>query len=315
MFLTILLNSFGVHSQSYIEVDKTVETYPTSITKPEQLADLINRDFVLDEEKARAVYRWISSNIAYDTEATSSLQKRYTYSTEAHKIALEKKVRLKWAKQCLKKGKAECEGYATLYKCFCDLLDVECIIIPGNTKRHQDDIGDPTLKTNHAWNAVKINGEWKFIDVTWAAGYIDYSTNTFYRVFDKTYFLTSPDRYFYNHFPNDPSFLFVERTAQEYIDLPIYYSEFLSTDYEIIEPRNGILRIEGKDLVSFKVKSLKGVERLSYSFDEEPVLYDIKVYREGEYYVFKIQFPEEQKTILNLYFKRRGIATFKIENI
>lgn len=316
-FLLVLFMVLGssAYAQSYKIVDKIVESYPTSIAKPEQLADLINRDFILDEEKARAIYRWISSNIAYDTEATSSLQKRYSYSTEERKIALEKKVRLKWAKQCLKKGMAECEGYATLYKCFCDLVDVECIIIPGNTKRHEDDIGDPTLKTNHAWNAIKINGEWKFIDVTWAAGYIDYSTNTFYRVFDRTYFLTSPDRYFYNHFPNDPAYLFVDRTAQEYIDLPIYYSEFLRTDYEIIEPRNGILRIEGKDLVPFKIKSEKGAERLSFSFDEEPVLYDIKVHKDGDYYVFKIQFPEEQKTILNLYFKRRGIATFKIENI
>jgi len=314
LFVVLLIINSNLYSQHYRNVDNIVKTYPQSIKKLEDLTDLINQDFSLTDEKARAVYRWITSNIAYDTEAESSLQKRYAYTTEEHKIAIEKKIRAKWAKQCVRSGKAECEGYATLYKCFCDLVGVECVIIPGNTKRHEDDIGDSSLKTNHAWNAVKIDGEWKFVDVTWGAGYIDYSTNTFYRVFDKTYFLASPDRFFYNHFPNDTSYLFVNRTVEEYIDLPLYYSEFLKLDYEIIEPDYGIIRVKGGDFVSFRIKSLKGVELLSYSFDED-ILYDIKVYKDDGDYVFKIQFPKEQRSILNLYYKRRGFVTFKIENI
>jgi hypothetical protein len=63
------------------------------------------------------------------------------------------------------------------------------------------------------------------------------------------------------------------------------------------------------------MKSRTGIYKLSYSFDEEPILYDIKIYKENEYYVFKIQFPKERKNILILYFKRKGIATFKIASI
>lgn len=314
MFALITAISSSTYSQAYKQVDKIVESYPQSISYPKDLADLINRDFAFEEDRARAIYMWISSNIVYDVEADSSLQERFFYRSEGRKRAKERKIRIKWAIQCLENGKAECEGYATLYKCFCDLVSLECIIIPGNTKRHEDDIGNPSLEVNHAWNVVKINGEWKFIDVAWGAGYIDYPTNTFYRVFDSVYFLTSPDRYFYTHFPKDTNFLFTNRTTQEFIDLPIYYSEFLRTDFEIIEPKTGLLKIKGNDKVSFKMTSPTGIYKLSYSFDEEP-LYDIKIYKEAEYYVFKIQIPKERKNILNLYFKRRGIATFKIENI
>jgi transglutaminase/protease-like cytokinesis protein 3 len=316
LIIALMLINASVYSQYYRNVDKLViETYPKSIKKLEQLTDLINQDFSLQDEKARAIFTWIAYNIDYDVEAESSLQKRYSFSDSSQIAAIERKIRAKWAKNCVKESKAECEGYATLYKCFCDLVSVECVIIPGNTKRHENHIGDPELKTNHAWNAVKIDDEWKFVDPTWGAGYIDYSSNTFYRIIDNTYFLSDPDRYFYNHFPADNAYLFTDRTAQEYIDLPLYYSEFLKLDYEIIEPQTGILQIKGEDIVSFKMKSEKGVEFISYAFDEEDDLQDVKVYKENEDYVFKIQFPAEQKGILNLFYKRRGFVTYKIENI
>lgn len=317
-FLLIALLFFSTHgySQYYRNVDKLViETYPKKIKKLEQLTDLINQDFSLQDEKARAIFTWISYNIDYDVDAESSLQKRYSFSDSTQIASIERKIRDKWAKNCVKEGKAECEGYATLYKCLCDRVGVECLIVPGNTKRSENHIGNPELKVNHAWNAVKINGEWKFVDVTWGAGYIDYSTNTFHRIFDDSYFLSDPDRYFYNHFPKDTAYLFTNRTEQEYIDLPLYYSEFIKLDYRIIEPKEGIIKIKGEDNVSFKIASEKGVEYLSFSFDEEDVLYDIKVYKDKEDYVFKIKFPKEKKNILNLYYKRRGFVTFKIEYI
>ncbi len=316
LIIALMLINTSVYSQYYRNVDKLViETYPKSIKKLEHLTDLINQDFSLQEEKARAIFIWIAYNIDYDVAAETSLQKRYSFSDSTQIATIERKIRAKWAKNCVKEGKAECEGYATLYKCLCDNVGLECIIIPGNTKRHEDNIGDPVLKTNHAWNAVKINDEWKFVDPTWGAGYIDYSTNTFYRLIDNTYFLSDPDRYFYNHFPNNTAYLFTDRTAQEYIDLPLFYSEFLKLDYEIIEPKIGILYVKGGDVVSFKMKSEKGVEYISYAFDDEDNLIDVKVYKEGEDYVFKIQFPEEPKGIFNLFYKRRGFVTYRIENI
>ncbi len=315
LFVIFMLNiSPEIHAQANVRVDRIVEEYPAQASKLRDITDLINHDFSLPDEKARAIYYWIAHHIVYDVEATSSLQRRISYTSEEQKKAKELKIRNKWAKKCIAAGKAECEGYATLYKCMCDLVSVPCIIIPGNVKRSENDIGNPKLKTNHAWNAVQINGEWKIVDVTWAAGYIDYSTRTFYPVFDDVFFLTEPDRYVYSHFPADTNYLFTDCTKEQYIDFPFYYSEYIDKDYVIIEPKTGILKVKGNSRVTFKIKSEKGVDHLWYSFDEEPVLHKILVQKKGDSYEFMVPFTSQKRNILNLYYKRRGMVTFKVKN-
>ena len=54
----------------------------------------------------------------------------------------------------------------------------------------------------HAWNAVKVNGNWRLIDVTWCAGYVN--DRKFGKKFDTYYYLTSPDLMVLDHFPDDP---------------------------------------------------------------------------------------------------------------
>ena len=56
--------------------------------------------------------------------------------------------------------KANCDGYARLFERFCKVIGVECIWESGE------------VKTNgtygaHAWNKVKLDGTWYYIDVCW----------------------------------------------------------------------------------------------------------------------------------------------------
>lgn len=53
---------------------------------------------------------------------------------------------------------------------------------------------------NHAWNVVHIGDEWRFIDCTWDAGYID-DTGKFQWLCNDFYFLTNPDFFGVKHFP------------------------------------------------------------------------------------------------------------------
>ncbi len=49
-----------------------------------------------------------------------------------------------------------CQGYASAMQYMLAKLDVPCLIVTGTAK------GGP-----HAWNMVKIDGEWYYVDVTW----------------------------------------------------------------------------------------------------------------------------------------------------
>ena len=60
---------------------------------------------------------------------------------------------------CLVLGVAVCEGYAEAMKLLCDLSGLECILVMGKTINNYTDEG-------HAWNIVKIDGEYYHVDVT-----------------------------------------------------------------------------------------------------------------------------------------------------
>ena len=62
----------------------------------------------------------------------------------------------------LLREKAVCEGMAKAFKYICDYLDIKCCLVSGYAKSP----ANPSMMENHAWNKVKINGEWYNIDVT-----------------------------------------------------------------------------------------------------------------------------------------------------
>lgn len=60
---------------------------------------------------------------------------------------------------CLVLGVAVCEGYAKAMKLLCDLSGLECMLVMGKSTNNYADEG-------HAWNIVKIDGEYYHVDVT-----------------------------------------------------------------------------------------------------------------------------------------------------
>lgn len=311
LFCSLTLMSTCLIAQDYQQVDKIVKTYPTSIVNADDLIKLINNDFTRDVDKARAIFTWIALNIDYDVEA-SSLEETFSYKTKKSKISTENKIREKWGRKTMASGKAECEGYATLYYYLCALIPIECVVIPGTSKISLDQIGMMPERVNHAWNAIKIDSEWKFVDVTWAAGDFDHILKTFNHKFDDTYFLVSPERFFLEHYPHDHNFLFVNKTKENFAELPLFYWDYIRSDYELISPRSGILLYNKNGVVKFLIKSYKGVKEISYTFDDEWLTNKITVNKIGELYEIEVPFSADKVKFLTLYYQNRGLMTFKI---
>ena len=53
-------------------------------------------------------------------------------------------------------GETVCRGYAAAYQYLCTLAGIECCVVEGVA-------GDET----HAWNLVRLDGEYYYVDVTW----------------------------------------------------------------------------------------------------------------------------------------------------
>ena len=57
-------------------------------------------------------------------------------------------------------GKGICEGYTRSFQLLMDLAGIECISVFGNSNNGIE-YGE------HAWNQVRLDGEWYVVDVTW----------------------------------------------------------------------------------------------------------------------------------------------------
>ncbi len=83
-----------------------------------------------------------------------------------------------------------CETYAETYDYLCGLMGVECITAIG-------DAGYPGDMGGHAWNLVKIDGEWYNVDTTWG----DKGKNGLYgfNLFSREYFGMNPTEFNETH--------------------------------------------------------------------------------------------------------------------
>lgn len=85
----------------------------------------------------------------------------------------------------------------------------------------------------NSWTAVAIDGSWRIINVTWAARQVTGMKDDLPEMFtkyDEFYFLTDPEDYIYQHYPDDSSWQLLEIPLpfSEFLNLPVVKSPFFN---------------------------------------------------------------------------------------
>lgn len=258
--LSVMFN-MAANARDYKNVDAKVKSYPTAFASPDKLAAYISKDFYSDEDKARALFIWIAYNIKYDTSPTAAgkRDRNISYSSKSERSAKIAAADNDLATRTLRLRKGVCNGYASLYKVVAQQMGLKSEIIYGSAKNNPSQIGKGPSGINHAWNAVRVNGLWKLLDVTWGAGGFADSTGS---GFDDKYFFTSPDLFFKNHFPEDENWLLTSKTASEFAALPLLYN----LSYQVVSPEAGIINTGTGKRTSFKIKGLKSSDEVMYQY-------------------------------------------------
>ncbi len=114
-----------------------------------------------DLEKEYALYLWVITHMKYDYDhqdptATVSRDSFTPYGG-------------------LIKGKGVCLGFASVFQLLMDMADAECITVVGAAYHSEED---------HAWNMVRLDGEWYCVDATWDWTY--YNDMGYMRYFNVT---------------------------------------------------------------------------------------------------------------------------------
>lgn len=111
------------------------------------MVESITQGCTTDREKVKAVHDWMVKNIAYDYDNYLA----GTIPSTSYGIAGP-----------ILHGKSVCQGYAETFDFFMELLGIDCEVISGTANN-----GSGNGWGGHAWNKVKLDGQWLYIDVTW----------------------------------------------------------------------------------------------------------------------------------------------------
>ena len=171
----------------YTNIDKVATNVPKEVEKEvASLAKFIADNATSDLEKVRGAYVWITYNISYDHEAIKDGAKRINHNNE----------------DVLRRRKAICFGYATLFKTLCKYMKIDAEVVSGYSRGTITAIPD-LEEPDHAWNAVKIDSTWHLLDATWGSSAIN-NVGFLTESQDNQYFLVDPRKFILSHLPQDP---------------------------------------------------------------------------------------------------------------
>lgn len=125
--------------------EKNIDEIRTQSKKVDELAEKIVKKItdnsMSDFDKEKAIHDYIVKNTRYDKEnfdkGTTPIESHTAYGVFVN-------------------GTAVCEGYAIAMKKMLDIANVESLIVIGKADN-----------VDHAWNLVKLNGQWYHADPTW----------------------------------------------------------------------------------------------------------------------------------------------------
>lgn len=181
----------------------------------EKASEIINeniKDGMSDYEKEKAIYDWQVAYVAYNNQNLAPISAGDRYSHLPYGV--------------LKYHQAICVGNATTFQLFMDMLGIENQII------HSTEQGE------HAWNLVKLDGDWYHSDVTFDGGSNGKPAYSSFNVPDS---VKDDGNYPWNHdvIPSaeGTKYCYLANEAKELADiyaLPKYIKQQLDKDVQMI---------------------------------------------------------------------------------
>ena len=136
-------NSRVVNAYLNNNTEELSELEADILNAAKEVLDEIKSNAETDYEIELAVHDYIVSSSTYDKKAIAAVGDVQENSENPYGILINKT--------------GICLGYTTTFQLFMDMAEIPCITVYS-----EDDKGD-----EHAWNQVKIDGNWYYVDCTW----------------------------------------------------------------------------------------------------------------------------------------------------
>lgn len=140
---------------NYISADLDKQEVIDTLEQIQSISDEAVKGATTDYEKAKLLSKWVSDNIYYDYDAS-------TTSVSMKTIALYNVLATK---------RTVCGGFANLYAALLEAQGIDSINLKGSTVAGT--VTFDKLMTgveNHEWTAVNLDGKWVYVDSCWDSG-------------------------------------------------------------------------------------------------------------------------------------------------
>jgi hypothetical protein len=220
--------------------------------QPSLLAKQLTAGYESEKDKVRAIFNWITDNIAY------RLRTRYTGTKRSEAgvggndadAGAWKSANEMVAETVLRNRSAVCDGYARLFTTLCNYAGIRSALVTGYARSNFNRQNNRFL-SNHTWNAVFIDSAWYLLDATWASGYTSYFGNEFVKQYDGYYFLTPTLLFIRDHFPDELRWTLMDNppALSEFEKAPYRQRAYAKYHFTGFQPGRGIIEVSPGDTV------------------------------------------------------------------
>ncbi|XZF16610.1 transglutaminase domain-containing protein [Chitinophagaceae bacterium MMS25-I14] len=297
-------SSFALDSNDFKTVDSMVGTVgPLKDAPLFTIVEKITPVSVTNTDifRARAIYDWITTNIAFDCEGYHHASKRKTNVGEI----LQSRV-------------ATSEGYAMLFQAMCQRVKIKCDLVKGYEKSDAKAIGKNEKKINYTWNVVEIDGTKYIVDATAGAGYTDYKKHEFTAQQTDVYFFARRKVYVLNHIPAARKWQLLDTPVSKarmntgYIAPAGYFAaDVYNTSYN-----KGLIRAKKNECkrISIDLRNNKQpVKEVTVQYKDEPKLLPVDYYVAGERVYMDIPLKEKGKYPVKIYVNNIQVLAYKAD--
>jgi transglutaminase-like putative cysteine protease len=167
--------------------------------------------------RVKALHDYVADRIAYDAESYFA----GVYPPQD-------------AETVFRTHKSVCAGYAQLLEALGKAAGVEIVYVVGDARTQTSDLSGQ----GHAWNGVKVNGQWYLIDPTWDSGYVSREKG-FTKNYRTEYLMPPPEVIGITHFPKDPAWQLRSNPINqgEFLRQPMMRPKFFADGLSLISPQ------------------------------------------------------------------------------
>lgn len=210
LFCTVLqgqsLGEKGIASRcdttGFTAIDEYVRKCPEEAMETvEALSYYLGQVTTTDIQKTRAIYMWLAEFVAYDDRAINRGKvKKYSVA------------------KMLKRRKGVCADFSNLFLVLGEKMGLTVVEVAGYAKGFGYKKKQVFKSANHAWNLVKIDGEWKIFDATWGEGYGEKDKRGKLKSVKQPndiWFAIDPYDAIYTHLPLNPEYALVNPVIEK----------------------------------------------------------------------------------------------------